>query len=345
MNQNNKAPEIEKVIAIIEEVEASFNFIAIGLKTMREQNSAISNNHVPLQLFASGFERIVKIILLLKVKHTTGKYPEHKKAKEKFKDYNNGHGILKMLDELIDYSKTVDSMTKIPIVKEDIEFIENNKYFREFLAIITEFSIQQRYYYIDTIVLENSNATFNPFEKFKRFIYSFGDNVDLSKLTYKEEDEVLLVGAISCIEKGVRAISRFFTHGLGDLGRQHYSDFSNFIFLDDKDLGTLKYTEKKKLPSDSYRPIRVYSMLFLKIILLSKAKRLLAKNYNDWTLMADYVDIYSLKNRYFFTKINKEVYALTGATSTQYKIPTYFASKALKPKAHALYLLEEAKKL
>jgi DNA-directed RNA polymerase subunit alpha len=35
------------------------------------------------------------------------------------------------------------------------------------------------------------------------------------------------------IEKGVRALSRFFTHGLGENGRRYYGDFTKFLFLND----------------------------------------------------------------------------------------------------------------
>lgn len=343
INQNN---EVGKVFSTIEEVQASFNFIALGLKTLNEQNSSISNNHVVLQLLASGFERIIKILILLKEKHLTGKYPELQKAKDKFKTYNNGHGIEAMLDELIVYGKANNSVHKIPMLQDDMEFIERDKSFREFLKIITEFSIQQRYYYIDTIVLDKPNYSFNPFNRFKTFIYSFSDGVDVSQMTYEQEDRHFINQGIVCIEKGVRGISRFFTHFLGVIGKQYYNDFSNFILLDDKDLGSLKYTIKKSLPSDNYKPIKVFSFSFFLILLNAKSKNLYSWDYPDWAFTIKKVKVYSLKsNFYFFAKIGKRVFALTGATSSRYKIPTYFASTYLKPKAYATYLLEEAKLL
>src|SRR5688572_8121050 len=96
--------EVQKSTAIVEEIEASFNFIVVALKTLKEQASPSSNNHVSLQLLASGFERILKILLLIKDKHMTGSFPELTKTKSKFKPYDNGHGIEKMLNELIGYS-------------------------------------------------------------------------------------------------------------------------------------------------------------------------------------------------------------------------------------------------
>lgn len=341
-NQNN---ETGKVLAIIEEVQASFNFIVLGLKTLKEQNSSISNNHVVLQLLAFGFERIIKILILLKEKHLTGEYPELQRAKDKFRSYNNGHGIETMLDVLIVYGKTNNSIQTIPMLKEDMEFIEKDKPFRDFLKIITEFSIQQRYYYIDTIVSHKPNINFNPFNQFKSFIYSFVEGVDVSQMSYEQEEKHFINGAIVCIEKGVRGISRFFTHYLDVTGRQYYNDFSNFILLDDKDLGLQKYTKKKSFPSDNYKPINVFSFLFLLIVLNAKSKTLYSHDYPDWAFTARKVNVYALKRKYFFTKIGKRVFALTGATTIRYKIPTYFASKDLKPKDYVIYLLEEAKQL
>lgn len=343
--QKNIAHEIEKVISVNEEVEASFQLIISGLKYLNAQTSFVSNNHVPLQLLSSGFERILKIILLLKDKHLTGNYPELHKAKARFNAYNNGHGIAAMLDELIEYSKNVEIMQRVPMVREDLNFIENNKAFREFLIIITEFSIKQRYYYIDTIILKKSNQDFNPFESFKKFLHSFGSGIDLAQLTYQQEERLLIRSAVVCIEKGVVAISRFFTHGLGDFGKQCYGEFSNFILLNDNDLGSLKYAEKNKGSSENYKAINAFSLSFLLIRLSSKAKTLHARNYDNWAFAVDKVEVYFKEPNFYFAKIGQKIFALTGRTSSRFRTPTYFASEKLKPKAYALYLLSEARTL
>ncbi|WP_305951942.1 hypothetical protein [Emticicia oligotrophica] len=90
-----KIHEIEKIEAVMIEVEASFKFIAEGLKILNQQNYVLSNNHVPLQLLSSGVERILKILLLLKDKYLEGNFPELQKTRERFKNYDNGHGIEK----------------------------------------------------------------------------------------------------------------------------------------------------------------------------------------------------------------------------------------------------------
>lgn len=337
--------ELNKSIAIVEEIDASFKFIVLGLKTIKEQNSTISNNHVSLQLLSSGFERILKILLLIKDKHETGKFPELLKARSKFQAYNNGHGIEKMLLEIIEYSDKIDLFQKIPMLVEDIDFLRTNNQFKKFIKILTEFSIQQRYYYIDTLVLENENTNFNPFEEFKTLIWSFEDGVDTAKHSYKEEEEIKLINTIKCIEKGTRAISRFFTHGFDDLGKSYYYEFSNFLLLKDENLGKLRYSEKKVSPSDLYKPLSIFSLDFLAIKAKSKTKKINSTDYNDWAFTKENVTVYSHKDYLFFVEIDNKVYALTGKTSTRFKIPIYFKSKNLKPRMVATYLLEEAKKI
>lgn len=336
--------ELNKSIAIIEEIDASFKFIVLGLKTIKEQNSIVSNNHVPLQLFASGFERILKILLLIKDKHETGKFPELSKAKKKFQAYNNGHGIEKMLLELIEYSERVDLFKKTPMLIEDFDFLKSNNQFKEFIKIITEFSIQQRYYYIDTLVLEKENTNFNPFEEFKKLISSFEEGVDINKHSYQEEEEIKLQNLIKCIEKGTRAISRFFTHGFDDLGKQYYYEFSNFLLLKNENLGELKYSEKKSSPSDFYKPLSIFSLDFLSIKANSKSRKIKSTDYKEWAFTKEVVTVYSHKDYMFFVEIDNKIFALTGKTSTRFKIPIYFKSENLKPRMVATYLLDEAKK-
>lgn len=348
MVKNNKTHEFQKVMAIVIEVEASFQFISEGLKVLNKQNYVSSNNHVALQLLSAGIERTLKILLLLKDRYLDGRFPELQKTRERFRTYDNGHGIEKMLDELIQYSKSVDSMQNIPILVDDMEYLEFDPNFRTFVEVITDFSIYQRYYYIDTIVSATTNYDINAFEVFRKLMDSYLENVDRTQMTYEQEAKFCIKNTIICIEKGVRALSRFFTHGLGDEGRKYYNDFSNFIFLRDEKLGLLEYTEKKKWPSDMYKPMSILSVKFITISIFSKSKTLYSRRYPDWPFTVNCIKVYSYKSKfskYYFINIDGKIYALTGSTSSQYKIPIYFKTNKLKPKAYALYLLEEAKLL
>lgn len=341
----NNILEIEKVAAIGEEIEASFSFIKEGIRILNNQKSAILSNHVPLQLLASGFERLAKILLVLKEKHISGNYPMIEGKKNYFFQFDNGHGINKMIDELILYSKKVELMNKIPMIIDDLKFLKTDNHFRTFLDIITDFSIKQRYYYIDMIVKKERPEN-NSFEKFKTLIYSYSDDIDVSSMTYDDEERYIFTSVIITIEKGVRAISRFFTHGLEDEGRRYYGDFVSFILLKDEELGKLKYLLPKIDPQKDYLPMSINGLQFLQIKICSKTKTVYSADYPNWPFLVEKVDVFNYKNGMFcFVRIKDEVYALNGSAVGHFKIPTYFKSKYIKPRQVMTELLSIAQNL
>jgi len=337
--------EIEKIVAISEEIEASFNFIKEGIRTLDNQNSTISSNHISLQLLSAGFERLVKILLLLKEKHLTGEYPKTEGRTNYFNQFDGGHGIQKIVENLISYSEDVEFMNKIPMVVEDLGYLKNDTRFSTFLEIITDFSKFQRYYYIDTIVNKERQEN-NSFEKFKSLISSYSDDIDVSKTTYEKENKFVLNSTIITIEKGVRAISRFFTHGLGDEGKKHYGDFGSFILLRDEDLGKLKYLIPKINPQKNYSPWKSHDLKYLKIKATSKSKVIKSSEHDSWPFLVNNVEVINYKNgNYCLVKIGKEIFALSGKAVGKFKLPHYHASKQVKPREYENYLLGIAKKL
>lgn len=342
---NSKILEINKINAITEEVEASFEFIIEGIRILKNKKSAILNNHIELQLFASGFERLAKILLFLKHKHVKNEFPALEGKKNFFNQYDKGHGINKMIAELLKYSKTVKSMNSIPMIVEDIYFLENDNHFNEFMDILSNFSKYQRYYYIDVIAKKTYNAE-NNFDKLKALIYSYSDSINTSTLSYAEEDKYQLKSFIITIEKGVRAISRFFIHGLGDAGKFFCEDFTTYILLNDEDLGKCKYLEPKIDIQKNYKPWDVNSLKFFNIKLCAKSKVIHSEEYKDWKFNINKVKVYNYKNgRFCFVKIGDFIFALNGSASSRYKIPTYFASKHLKPRSHFVDLLKVTQNL
>ncbi len=337
--------EIEKIGAIGEEIKASYNFLREGLRILNNQKSAISNNHVSLQLLSSGFERLSKILLLLKLKHVTGNYPMAEGVENYFGKYDKGHGINKMIDDLTAYAKTVELMNNVHMVIEDLEFIKTDTHFRKFLNIISDFSKYQRYYYIDTIVKKVRQEK-NCFADFTSLIYSYSEEIDVSKLTYDEEERYILTSMIITIEKGIRAISRFFTHGLGIEGKKHYGDFGSFILLKDEDLGKLKYLIPKIDPQKDYTPISRNGIKFFRIKALSKSKVIKSNDFPNWPFLVTSVEVFNYqKGKFYFVRIKNEVFALNRKAINHFKIPNYFASKNLKPRQYLIELVDIAKSL
>src|SRR5690606_23792208 len=94
-----------------------------------------------------------------------------------------------------------------------------------------------------------------------------------------------------------------------------------------------------------YKPISTFSLNYLIIKAKSKSKKIKSSDFKEWAFTLETVTVYSHKDYLFFVEIDNKVFALTGKTSTRFKIPIYFKSKNLKPRMVATYLLDEAKKL
>ena len=275
-----------------------------------------------------------------KHKYLNGVYPAIESKNNYFASFANGHGIDGLLTELILYSDDQERMQQNQMVAEGMKYLKTDQQFKEFISIITEFAKFGRYYYIDTVVKTDHNGI-NPFSKFEDFITSFYNGIVSPNLSYEQEDEL----AIGCIEKGASAIARFFTHGLGEMGKAFYADFAGFLLLKDEKLGQMEYAEKKTPLSESYKAMNSRSAKFLGIRLTAKSNILSSHDYMNWPFDVNKVKVYFTGKLYYFVEIDHKVYSLTAKTGNHYQIPSYFKSSRLKPKGHATFLLEEAKKL
>lgn len=334
--------EYTKENAVRIEIDASFHYIKYGLLILKKEKNINYNRHITLQLLASGFERILKILLLLRHKHLNGTFPETEGKKNYFSSFGNGHAIEELLEALVKYSNKQESMQQNQMVVEGLLFLESDKQFREFISIITEFAKYGRYYYVDTVVKADHQGV-NPFEKFEDFLDSFYTESD--QRTYLEEDELAITKAIGCIEKGAAAIARFFTHGLGEMGKAFYSDFAGYLLLKDENLGKMEYAEKKVPISETYQPLDSRSVRFLAVKLTSKSNSLVEEDYPSWPFKVKKVKVYFVGGTNYLVEIDHKVFALTGRTGHNYKVPVYLKSDKVKPKGYANFLLEEAQKL
>jgi len=223
-------------------------------------------------------------------------------------------------------------MQCIPLVKEDIDFLYSNQYFKTFIQIITDFSIKQRYYYIDLIVKDKVIEK-NVFEDFKLYLQSVTDQVDFSNLTYLEEDEIRINSAIINIEKGVRGLSRFFTHGFGPNGLGFSGQFTDFILMKNNDLGKMKYLLPKPNPDLDYAPIKARSLRGIKISLISKSKIILAKDFDSWPLKTKRAKlIFNNLSNSCLIQIDGEIFGLNGRSKGKFKVPSIHSSKFISPR-------------
>ncbi len=338
---NQKVIEIEKVAAIIEEVEASYQFITGGIEQLKKGTSPVLSNHVTLQLLASGFERLVKILLFLKEKYDTGDFPRQTSGNF-FSKYGNGHDIAPMVRILVDCSDQFELMNISPLVRSEMDFLNNDPECKELIEILSDFGKWERYFYIDVIAKDN-RAESNCFEKFRSLIYGYCIPGQTDKLSVKDEEQYIKKQTVALIERTIRALVRFFTHAFDGTAQQYYGSFNKFISLNDADLGEAKYL----IPvADNKKPIDINSLLGIEIRLKSKSRRVDSSDVNEWPFTTESVVVRSINDAsHCFVEIEGQIFGLNSLATSVYKVPLYFDSPYLIPRASCVELMQFAKEL
>lgn len=119
--------------------------------------------------------------------------------------------------------------------------MENNKEFRKFITILSDFSTFGRYYNLDYLFKNSKDPIYN-FIKFESEV-ALKNNilVDIKEDPYPKINKEI----IKLTEIFTRALSRFFTLGdFKDLGLFLSTKTHDFLFIRDDQLGNCPYLNK-----------------------------------------------------------------------------------------------------
>lgn len=235
---------MKRAIALIEELETSISLIKYGLREIQ----SIRNNkvfyHLLMLTLASGFERLMKVIILLYKTEKDASYP-----KECPWDINNGHNLTVLKKFILKECFSEKYLACSGVANTDLDFLKNDQRLNEFVNIISNFGKSARYYNLD-LYIGKTVKTLSPEREWKK----------LEKLIIEEQPEqkrkILLDNNINMdayykiitkeivikFERLARALSRLFTlGGMSEKAKQLSPIVSDFIELRDKDLGEKRY--------------------------------------------------------------------------------------------------------
>lgn len=225
-----------KQIPLLLEIELSIFYIIAGIKEVK--NISLSNDfyHLPILCLTTGFERLMKCIIVTDFYVLPNELVSKGYLKNKL-----GHNLNELLNEVMKIGKKSQSLINREATKKDLDFIENNKEFRKFITILSDFSTSGRYYNLDSL-FDNTNDPIKDFTKFEIEIAAKNNIfIDIGKDPYpKIETEI-----IKYIEIFTRALSRFFTLGdFKEIGKLLSTKTYDFLFLRDDQLGKCLYLNK-----------------------------------------------------------------------------------------------------
>lgn len=230
---------IERELSLHDELHTSIRLIQMGLKELQKIDGGNDFYHPLMMTLASGIERLMKVIICFHILNVSGKFPSSYPWEGKKR---NSHDLELLLNHITANCFSGEYLTKIPVAKQDIEFLRTDKHVIELVRILSAFGQSARYYNLDVIKGQKYyDSPKDEWQKLESLILrerpDWHDIID-SDLNLDETYKHINQEIIMRFEKFVRALSRLFTiGGLGQKAKQYSSAVFPFVQLADEQLG------------------------------------------------------------------------------------------------------------
>ena len=310
--------ESVRFLCILEELETSIDLLKSGFGHLQEIDMGNTFYHLPHQLMASGFERLMKCYISLVHHGRTGSYPDAAFMR------SLGHDLENLLDSICaDYY----GGTKRPLVQQEYTFISSDTVLRECIRILSLFGKKGRYYNLD-VVAGAARTPIDPRSEWQALESSVENPVPfISNMELMHRDYYPRVHAklIAKMERLVRAIALQFTLGdhaerAGELGRTSIVS-AEFRNLDDRDLGSNDYRRSVQILRQEKDKWICHTD---EEIALSRWPTLVlveSEFEGDWPFREDHVIVECRDSLFCIIYICGYAFALNGAARSRYGMP------------------------
>ena len=229
MNNN-----VKRDIALIQETYTAIGLAKLGLRSLQSIDGENDFYHLPLQLLASAYERLLKVMLAIDHKQRHGKFPTQKM----FKQY--GHDITQLLDRVTTEEVFGPHWITAIAGAADFKFLKSDLLHRELISVLSHFGNFGRY--SDLNVVAGGEFISSPESDWKRIEITILTNCDLDSLRkpsgLHETRNKINETIVSKFEVAFRALSRWFTLGGGStLGKEMSGILAPFLYLSDNSIG------------------------------------------------------------------------------------------------------------
>ena len=307
----------EKFSCLLEELETSRELIKAGFGGLQEIDVDNIFYHLPYQLMASGFERLMKCYISLVYEDQKGSYPDMKYMKQL------GHNLEALLEKLC--TEFYGGKAR-PFVQKEFDFITTDPILQECIRILSSFGQKGRYYNLD-IVAGSPHSPIHPEAEWAILESHLGDITPFlyPELLDREYYQQILSQLIAKMERLTRAIALQFT--IGDHADQNgrlreTSDiFTEFRNLRDDQLGTIDYRRSVRiLEQKRENGIKRSDQ---EIVNGEWPTRVVTKaEFGEaWPFQTDRVIVECQNNRFYIVNINGYAFALNETAEDFLKIP------------------------
>ena len=131
-----------RFLCLLDELETSRELLESGFGHLQEIDMGSTFYHLPHQLLASGFERLMKCYIAVVRKGRDGTYPDKAAMR------SLGHDLESLLATIC--TKHYGG-TQRPLVQQDLDFIRTDPVLRDCVRILSLFGKVGRYYNLDVV--------------------------------------------------------------------------------------------------------------------------------------------------------------------------------------------------
>ena len=139
-------------LCLLDELETSRELLESGFGHLQEIDMGNTFYHLPHQLLASGFERLMKCYIVVVRKGRDGAYPDRAAMQ------SLGHDLKALLDTICTEHY---GGTQRPLVRQDLAFVRTDPVLRECVRILSLFGKKGRYYNLN-VVAEADHGPMDP---------------------------------------------------------------------------------------------------------------------------------------------------------------------------------------
>ena len=230
-------------VRLIEELSVAVGLLKGGLRELQHINGANDFYHLPLLTLASGFERLMKVIICFYIHEISGSYP----SKFPWPEGKRGHDLMPLLEYIVKDCFSDSYIQSVPAARQDITFLREDERVRTMIKILSDFGQAGRYYNLD-VVSGKTPATDSPEQQWSKLETEImRDRADWAAELTKPKGlavtfERVNIEIVASLERFSRALCRLFTiGGLGVKARQASPIVHVFLMIRDEMLGNTKY--------------------------------------------------------------------------------------------------------
>lgn len=307
-----------RFLCLFEELSTSKELLKSGFGHLQEIDMGSTFYHLPHQLLASGFERLMKCYIAAVRKGLDGAYPDRRAMQ------TLGHDLNRLLDTIC--SEHFGGVQK-QLVREDLEFIQTDTVLNDCMRILSLFGKKGRYYNLN-VVAGDAQDPFDPkseWQELERRVENpvpyLDDQESLLRDYYPRVNRKL----IGRMERLVRAIAMQFTLG-GHAGpgseiRRLSSVYLEFCNLRNDEFGNVDYRRSVEILKRDQDRWNKRSDEEINAEGWPKTVLCKAEFDGEWPFRRDRVIVECREKLFYVVNIDGYDFALNGAARSKYRFP------------------------